>query len=58
MPVYSFACKCGETISVSRSIHDEIEPQICKCGKEMSKVFAAPPTIFKGKGFYRTDRNG
>ena len=56
MPVYSYECKCGLNLSVTRSIHDDEENPVCECGKVMQRVFYAPPTIFKGNGFYKTDK--
>lgn len=58
MPCYEFICDCGENLVVEKSIHEEIETPTCKCGLVMRRVFFAPPTHFKGNGFYRTDKNG
>lgn len=57
MPVYDFKCtKCTETRTESISIHDENPVVTCKCGAEMRKVFGSPPVIFRGNGFYKTDK--
>lgn len=57
MPVYDFKCtECTETRTESISIHDENPVVTCKCGAEMRKVFGSPPVIFRGNGFYKTDK--
>jgi len=30
-------------------------PPMC-CGKEMRKIYVPPPIIYKGNGFYTTDK--
>lgn len=58
MPVYEYYCVCGIQFSVERSIHDaEVNPT-CNCGEQMKRSFFAAPIVFKGSGFYRTDKNG
>jgi putative FmdB family regulatory protein len=49
MPAYEYRCKCGDTMTVVRSITDEENKPICaKCALEMIRVFDKPAITFKG----------
>lgn len=56
MPVYDYACECGNTRTQTVSIQVKDFKAICDCGKEMKRVYAAPNIKFKGSGFYTTDK--
>jgi putative FmdB family regulatory protein len=57
MPVYDFKCpKCEETRTQTLSIHENDFKAVCKCGEQMRKVFTPPPIMFRGNGFYKTDK--
>ena len=53
MPTYSYKCpSCPQTVTVSRSVEDkERIPECFACGLVMTRVFEAPPIVFKGEGF-------
>lgn len=57
MPVYDFRCPwCDYVQERNRSLEDT-SPEICEhCGCEMDKLFSAPAIVFKGAGFYSTDK--
>lgn len=56
MPVYDYACECGNTRTQTVSIQVKDFKAICDCGKEMKRVYAAPNIKFNGSGFYTTDK--
>lgn len=56
MPVYDYACECGNTCTETVSIQVKDFKAICGCGKEMKRVYAAPNIKFNGSGFYTTDK--
>jgi putative FmdB family regulatory protein len=57
---YEFKCvKCKTRSWISTSMEDianVIFPKCNKCGSETKRVFDAPEVVFKGKGFYSTDK--
>ena len=56
MPIYAYKCdKCDVTRDVSHDMHVD-KLVVCNQGHGMTKQFAAVPTIFKGSGFYKTDK--
>lgn len=59
MPIYSYKCvKCGISLMLNRSIDDrDYLPNCPKCKQPMNRIYSFSETIFKGKGFYRTDKD-
>ena len=60
MPAYDYQCpSCGERKAVYRHYYlcDVIEPVCDKCGIEMIRVYEAPAVVYKGSGFYSTDKD-
>jgi putative FmdB family regulatory protein len=60
MPTYGYECKsCGHSFDAFQSIKDE-PLKICpKCGKEVRRLInGGTGVIFKGGGFYATDKGG
>ena len=60
MPTYGYECKsCGHSFDAFQSIKDE-PLKICpKCGKELRRLInGGTGVIFKGAGFYATDKGG
>ncbi|HYM16880.1 MAG TPA: FmdB family zinc ribbon protein [Dehalococcoidia bacterium] len=59
MPTYEYACdSCGKRYE-KREGFDAPARQKCQhCGKMASRVLFAPPVVFKGSGFYKTDSRG
>ena len=59
MPTYEYECKsCKHSFDVFQSMKDE-PLKICpKCGKEVRRLInGGNGVIFKGNGFYVTDKN-
>jgi putative FmdB family regulatory protein len=60
MPTYEYECKsCGHTFDAFQSMKDE-PLKICpQCGKDVRRLInGGSGIIFKGSGFYVTDRKG
>jgi len=60
MPTYEYECKsCKHTFDVFQSMRDE-PVKICpECGKEVRRLInGGNGIIFKGEGFYVTDKKG
>ena len=59
MPTYEYQCEaCGRRYE-KREGFDAPARQKCQfCGKSASRVLFAPPIVFKGSGFYKTDSRG
>lgn len=58
MPSYEYQCKeCETSLTENRSISaPEPEHNCDSCGKRMIKVYSIGNPVFKGSGFYRTDK--
>jgi len=59
LPTYEYACEsCGKRYE-KREGFDAPARQKCQfCGKAANRVLFAPPVVFKGSGFYKTDSRG
>ena len=59
MPLYEYSCEsCGKRYD-KREGFDAPARQKCQhCGKTANRVLHAPPIVFKGSGFYKTDSRG
>ena len=60
MPTYSYECKsCKHNFDVFQSMKDEPLKTCPKCGKAVRRLInGGGGIIFKGNGFYVTDKNG
>ena len=58
MPTYEYECKsCGHSFEVFQSMSEEPLKTCAKCGKEVRRlIFGGAGVIFKGSGFYVTDK--
>jgi putative FmdB family regulatory protein len=58
MPTYEYECKkCGHNFEVFQSMSDEPLKHCVKCGSEVRRlIFGGAGIIFKGSGFYVTDK--
>lgn len=58
MPNYSYTCKqCKLNLTFNRSINDVEEVPLCPvCEVNMFRDYTWGTTVFKGKGFYNTDK--
>ncbi|MDR1444442.1 MAG: zinc ribbon domain-containing protein [Treponema sp.] len=59
MPTYEYECKtCGHTFEVFQNMSDEPVKVCPQCGKEVRRLInGGTGIIFKGSGFYVTDKN-
>jgi putative FmdB family regulatory protein len=59
MPTYEYECKtCGHTFDVFQNMSDEPVKVCPQCGKEVRRLInGGTGIIFKGSGFYITDKN-
>ncbi|QQO08368.1 FmdB family zinc ribbon protein [Breznakiella homolactica] len=60
MPTYEYECKtCGHYFDVFQNMSDEPVKVCPECGKEVRRVInGGMGVIFKGSGFYVTDKKG
>jgi putative FmdB family regulatory protein len=59
MPTYEYECKsCGYAFEVFQSMKDDPLKDCPECGKEVRRIInGGSGVIFKGSGFYVTDKN-
>jgi putative FmdB family regulatory protein len=56
VPTYEYACDSCSNRYEKREGFDAPARQKCpRCGKPANRVLFAPPVVFKGSGFYKTD---
>ena len=60
MPTYEYECAdCSNSFEAFQSMSDEPLKTCPECGKEVRRlIFGGAGVIFKGSGFYVTDRKG
>lgn len=60
MPTYEYECKiCGHTFDVFQNMSDAPLKTCPQCGKELRRLInGGTGIIFKGSGFYVTDKTG
>ena len=59
MPTYEYLCEGCASRYEKREGFDAPARQKCPtCGKRANRVLHAPPIVFKGSGFYKTDSRG
>lgn len=58
MAIYEYVCiECDKSIKINRPINSEENIPFCEiCGYKMIREWGSPPVIFKGSGFYSTDK--
>jgi putative FmdB family regulatory protein len=58
MPTYEYECKsCGHTFEAFQSMSDEPIKACPECGSDIRRlIFGGTGVIFKGSGFYVTDK--
>jgi putative FmdB family regulatory protein len=59
MPTYEYECKnCSHSFEVFQSMSDSPLTSCPECGSEVRRlIFGGAGVIFKGSGFYVTDKN-
>jgi putative FmdB family regulatory protein len=60
MPTYEYECKsCGHSFETFQSMNDDPLKVCPQCGKELRRLInGGSGIIFKGSGFYVTDKKG
>jgi len=60
MPTYEYECKsCGHCFEVFQAMSDAPVNKCPECGNEVRRlIFGGAGVIFKGSGFYVTDKGG
>jgi putative FmdB family regulatory protein len=60
MPTYGYECKsCGYSFEAFQSMRDQPLTECPQCGKEVRRIInGGTGVIFKGSGFYVTDKKG
>ena len=58
MPTYEYRCSAGHQYEKREGFDAPAKQKCEKCGKQASRVIFAPPIVFKGNGFYKTDSRG
>ncbi|MCL2442481.1 MAG: zinc ribbon domain-containing protein [Treponema sp.] len=58
MPTYEYECKsCSHNFEIFQSMSDQPLKDCPECGKEIRRlIFGGAGVIFKGSGFYVTDK--
>ena len=56
MPMYEYRCPiCNTQMELELSMdHDLV--RCTSCGAQANRIYSAPDIVFKGKGFYSTDK--
>lgn len=58
MPLYEYQCeKCQYRFDRIQGFDDKLVAVCPLCGGKVSRLFHPTPVVFKGDGFYSTDRN-
>jgi len=60
MPTYEYECKsCAHNFEIFQAMSDQPVKDCPECGKEVRRlIFGGTGVIFKGSGFYVTDKSG
>jgi putative FmdB family regulatory protein len=59
MPIYEYQCRsCSLKFEVHRRFEEHSGASCPKCHSEARRVISPVPIVFKGSGFYVTDKEG
>lgn len=58
MPTYEYRCAAGHQYEKREGFDAPAKQKCQKCAKQASRLLFAPPVVFKGGGFYKTDSRG
>ena len=57
MPAYTFRCqKCNQEVEIVHSFHEPHPVKHQGCGGRLVRKFHPPEVVYKGSGFYHTDK--
>ena len=55
MPLYDYQCEAGHRYEKRESFGAPAQQPCDQCGKPARRLLNAPPIVFKGSGWYKTD---
>ena len=55
MPLYDYECEAGHRYEKRESFGAPAQQPCDQCGKPARRLLNAPPIVFKGSGWYKTD---
>lgn len=58
VPTYEYRCAAGHQYEKREGFDAPAKQKCQKCAKQASRLLFAPPVVFKGGGFYKTDSRG
>ncbi len=58
MPTYEYRCAAGHQYEKREGFDAPAKQKCQNCAKQASRLLFAPPVVFKGGGFYKTDSRG
>jgi len=58
VPTYEYRCATGHQYEKREGFDAPAKQKCQKCAKQASRLLFAPPVVFKGNGFYKTDNRG
>lgn len=57
MPIYEYQCRsCSTRFELRRHFDDPVDAACPHCSTEARRLFSPVPIVFKGPGFYVTDK--
>ena len=57
MPIYEYQCnECSLKFEVKKRFDESVEASCPSCSGESRRLFCPVPIVFKGPGFYVTDK--
>lgn len=58
MPTYEYRCDAGHQYEKREGFDAPARQKCQKCSRIANRLLFAPPVVFKGSGFYKTDNRG
>jgi putative FmdB family regulatory protein len=58
VPTYEYRCSAGHQYDKREGFDAPAKQKCDQCRRQASRVISAPPIVFKGNGFYKTDSRG
>lgn len=58
MPTYEYRCTAGHQYEKRESFDAPAKQKCERCRRQAARLLSAPPIVFKGSGFYKTDSRG
>ncbi len=58
MPTYDYQCEAGHQYEKREPFGSPPQQPCEECGEVARRLFSAPPVVFKGSGWYKTESRG